>query len=137
MAGDGIYRVPYPVETKLSLVDLDDVAEAAALVLTEDGHSGATYELVGTAPMSQIEIAETFGRALHRAVRAEAEPVEAWTERAGSATMDDYQLETLAKMFQAYARDGLKGNPNVLGWLLERPPTSLAAFAARMATAHA
>jgi NAD(P)H dehydrogenase (quinone) len=137
MAGDGIYRVPYPVETKLSLVDLDDVAEAAALVLTEDGHSGATYELVGTRPMSQIEIAETFGHALHRAVRAEAEPVEAWTERARSAAMDDYQLETLAKMFQAYARDGLKGNPNVLGWLLERPPTSLAAFAARMAAAHA
>ena len=137
MAGDGIYRVPYPVETKLSLVDLGDVAEAAALVLTGNGHSGATYELVGTLPMSQIEIAETFGRALQSAVRAEAEPVEAWTERAGSATMDDYQLETLAKMFQAYARDGLCGNPNVLGWLLERPPTSLAAFAARMATAHA
>jgi len=25
----------------------------------------------------------------------------------------------------------------VLGWLLKRPPTSLAAFAARMAAAHA
>jgi NAD(P)H dehydrogenase (quinone) len=137
MVGDGIYRVPYPVETKLSLVDLDDVAEAAALALTGDGHSGATYELVGTPPMSQIEIAETFGHALHRAVRAEAEPVEAWTQRARSAAMDHYQLETLAKMFQAYARDGLCGNPNVLGWLLKRPPTSLAAFAARMAAAHA
>src|ERR1700732_4680782 len=112
MVADGVYRVPYPVETKLSLVDLDDVAEVAALVLTEDGHSGATYELVGTAPMSQIEIAETFGHALHRAVRAEAEPVEAWTQRARSAALDDYQLETLAKMFQAYARDGLCGNPN-------------------------
>jgi uncharacterized protein YbjT (DUF2867 family) len=137
MIADGIYRVPYPVETKLSLVDLDDVAEAAALVLTEDGHSGASYELVGTPPMSQIEIAETFGHALQRAVRAEAEPVEAWTQRARSAAMDNTQRETLAKMFQAYARDGLKGNPNVLGWLLKRPPTSLAAFAARMAAAHA
>jgi NAD(P)H dehydrogenase (quinone) len=133
----GIYRVPYPVETKLSLVDLDDVAEAAALVLTGDGHSGATYELVGTPPMSQIEIAGTFGRALQRAVRAEAESVEAWTQRARSAAMDGTQRETLAKMFEAYARDGLKGNPNVLGWLLKRPPTSLAAFAARMAAAHA
>jgi len=137
MVGDGIYRVPYPVETQLSLVDLDDVAEAAALVLTGDGHSGATYELVGTPPMSQIEIAETFGHALQRAVRAEAEPVELWTQRARSAAMDNTQRETLAKMFQAYARGGLKGNPNVLGWLLKRPPTTLAAFAARMAAAHA
>src|ERR1700724_1794484 len=64
MAGDGIYRVPYPVETQLSLVDLDDVAEVAALVLTNAGHSDATYELVGTPPLSSMEIAATFGRAL-------------------------------------------------------------------------
>jgi hypothetical protein len=75
--------------------------------------------------------------ALPISVRAEAEPVEAWTQRTRSAGMDNYHLETLAKMFQAYARDGLKGNPNVLGWLLKRPPTSLAAFAARMAAAQA
>src|SRR6266436_5661045 len=64
-------------------------------------------------------------------------PVEAWTQRARSTAMDDYQLETLAKMFEAYARDGLKGNPNVLVWLIKRPPTSLATFAARMAAAQA
>jgi NAD(P)H dehydrogenase (quinone) len=133
MVGDGIYRVPYPIETRLSLVDLDDVAQAAATVLTGDGHVGATYELVGTAPMSQIEIAEIFGRVLQRDVRAEAEPIEAWHDRARSTAMDDYQRETLIKMFEAYARDGLKGNPNVLGWLLGRPPTSLKAFAARIA----
>ena len=137
MAGDGIYRVPYPVETRISLVDLADVAEAAALVLMEAGHSGASYELVGTPPMSQIEIAETFGRALNKVVRAEAETIESWNHRARSAGMGDYQLETLTKMFQAYARDGLKGNPNVLGWLLKRPPTSLAAFAARVVAAQA
>jgi NAD(P)H dehydrogenase (quinone) len=137
MVSDGIYRVPYPIDTKLSLVDLDDVAEAAALVLTEHGHSGATYELVGTQPMSQIEIAETFGRALNKAVRAEAESTEIWQQRARNTGMDEHQLEPLTRMFQAYARDGLKGNPNVLGWLLQRSPTSLASFAARMATAQA
>lgn len=133
MVGDGIFRVPYPIETRLSLVDLDDVAKAAALVLTADGHAGATYELVGTPPLSQIEIAATFGRALNRIVRAEAEPIEVWDRRARAAGMDDTARQTLTKMFCAYARDGLMGNPNVLGWLLGRPPTSLAAFAARMA----
>jgi uncharacterized protein YbjT (DUF2867 family) len=133
MVSDGIYSVPYPVETRLSLVDLDDVAQAAAAVLTGDGHIGATYELVGTPPMSQTEIAASFARALQRDIRAEAEPIEAWRQRARSAAMDDTQRETLTKMFEAYARDGLRGNPNVLGWLLGRPPTSLAAFAARIA----
>jgi NAD(P)H dehydrogenase (quinone) len=137
MKRDGVYRVPYPVETKLSLVDLDDVAEAAALVLTESGHSGATYELVGTMPASQIEIAEAFGKALNKPVRAEAESTETWQRRARDAGMDAHQMETLIKMFQAYARDGLNGNPGVLGWLLGRPPTSLASFAARTATNQA
>jgi uncharacterized protein YbjT (DUF2867 family) len=137
MVSDGVYRVPYPIETRLSLVDLDDVAEAAAMVLTNSGHSSATYELVGTPPLSQIEIAETFGRALKRPVRAEAETIESWEQRTGGAGMDDYARETLTKMFRAYARDGFKGNPNVLSWLLGRPPTSLAAFAARKAAAQA
>jgi uncharacterized protein YbjT (DUF2867 family) len=131
---DGVYRVPYPVETRLSLVDLDDVAEAAALVLMNTGHSNATHELVGTPPLSQLELAEAFGRALKTHIRAEAETIESWNHRARSAGMDDYQRETLIKMFRVYARDGLKGNSNMLGWLLGRPPTSLAAFAARIAT---
>jgi NAD(P)H dehydrogenase (quinone) len=137
MKSDGIYRVPYPVETRLSLVDLDDVAEAAALVLTNAGHSGATYELVGTPPLSQIEIAETFAQALKKPIQAEAETVENWEQRARGAGMDDHAHATLAKMFRTYARDGFAGNPNVLGWLLGRPPTSLAAFAARIAAAQA
>ena len=137
MVGAGVYRVPYPIETQLSLVDLDDVAEAAAIVLTNAGHFGATYELVGTPPLSQIEIVRAFGQALSKTVRAEAETIENWEQRARAAGMDDYQRQTLIKMFRAYARDGLKGNPNVLTWLLGRPPTSLTAFAARMAANQA
>jgi len=137
MKRDGVYRVPYPVETRLSLVDLDDVAEAAATVLTDTGHAGATYELVGTPPLNQIETAGVFGRALNKTIRAEAESIETWEQRARGAGIDDYQRETLIKMFRAYARDGLRGNPNVLGWLLGRPPTSLASFAARIAATQA
>jgi uncharacterized protein YbjT (DUF2867 family) len=137
MVHDGIYRPPYPVETRLSLVDLDDVAEAATIVLTSAGHSGATYELVGTPPLSQIEVAAAFSQALNRTVRAEAETIVIWDKRARAAGMDDHQRDTLIKMFQAYASYGLKGNPNVLSWLLGRAPTSLAAFAARVAASQA
>jgi NAD(P)H dehydrogenase (quinone) len=137
MVREGVYRVPYPIETRLSLVDLDDVAEAAALMLLDTGHSGATYELVGTSPLSQSEIAETFGRALNKTVLAEAESIENWDRRAHAAGLDHHARETLIKMFEAYARDGLKGNPNVLGWLLGRPPTSLAAFVERTVASQA
>jgi uncharacterized protein YbjT (DUF2867 family) len=135
MTDDGIFRVPYPVETRLSLVDLDDVAAAAATVLTGDGHAFATYELVGTAPLDQNEVASTFASALGREVRAEAESVKAWQARARIDGMDEYAVTTLTKMFVSYAGDGLKGNPNVLGWLLGRKPTTLQEFAAKVVAA--
>jgi NAD(P)H dehydrogenase (quinone) len=133
----GIYRIPYPVETRLSLVDLDDVAEAAALVLTRQGHGGATYELVGTAPLSQIEVAQALSEALGKPVRAVAEPVEAWEARAIAAGLEDHARDTLIKMFRYYAENGLAGNPNVLGWLLGRTPTTFAVFAKRAVAGEA
>lgn len=128
---EGIYRVPYPAGTRISLVDIDDVAQAAALVATSDGHSGATYELVGTMPLSQNEVAGILGDVLGRPVRVEAETAEAWSTRATG--MDGYQRSALTQMFRYYAKHGLVGNPNMLRWLLQREPTGFAAFAARAA----
>ena len=108
----GVFRVPYPVETRLNLVDLEDVAEAAALVLTQGGHAGATYELVGTAPLSQLEVAFAIGAALQRDVRAEAESIAAWQARARAAGMDEHERATLVAMFRYYAAHGLVGNSN-------------------------
>lgn len=130
---EGILRNPYPVETQLSLVDLNDVAEAASIVLTRPGHTGATYELVGTQPLSQTEVAIILGEALRRPVRAEAESVASWNDRAAAAGIGPAQRSTLAAMFQYYAENGLAGNPNVLRWVLGRDTTDLAAFARRAA----
>jgi uncharacterized protein YbjT (DUF2867 family) len=130
---DGVFRVPYPVETRLSLVDLDDVAEAAALVLTLDGHVGATYELVGTKPLNQMEVAAAISAVLGREVHAEAEAIEAWEARAGAAGMSEHERATLTAMFRYYAEHGLVGNPNTLRWLLGRAPNDLRAFLNRAA----
>lgn len=131
MVDEGVLRNPYPVETRISLVDLEDVAAAAAKVLTEQGHAGATYELVGTPPMSQVEVAEVLSKALGRQVRAEAESVEVWEERAKASGMGDYQRETLVKMFRYYEQYGLAGNSNGLRWLAGRKPRGLEEWARR------
>jgi len=128
----GVYPVPYPVETRLSMVDLEDVAQVAAVVLTEPGHAGATYELAGEA-MSQTEVAAILGQQLNRPVRAQVLPLETWEQRARDAGLGDYQVETLLKMFRYYERYGLWSSPRVLGWLLGRPPTTFAAFVGRVA----
>lgn len=126
LIGDGCYRVPYPLETQLSLVDLKDVAKAARLVLTEDGHAGATYELIGTKPMSQVEVAQTLSYGLGREVTAERTPIEVWEQGARDAGLGRYAIETLTQMFLYYGQHDFVGGPQVLTWLLKRSPTTLA-----------
>jgi uncharacterized protein YbjT (DUF2867 family) len=137
ITADGVFRIPYPAATRLSLVDLDDVAAVAALVLTQDGHAGASYELVGTDPLSQDEAAAAIGAALGREVRVEVEAVAEWDERACAAGMGEHERTTLAAMFRYYAAHGLIGNSNTLSWLLGRAPTALEAYLHRVVTSGA
>ena len=132
----GIYPVPYSVETRLSMVDLYDVAFAAAEVLTQPGHEGAIYELVGTQAMTQTEVAAILSQQLERSVRAQSVSLEAWERSARSSGMGDYQVKTLVKMFRYYDSYGLWGSPRVLGWLLDRTPTDFSAFVKRIGSAR-
>lgn len=128
----GVYVVPYAVNTRLGMVDLEDVALAAARVLEEPGHEGATYELAGSEALTQIEIARILSKQLKRVIRAEAMPIETWERQARASGLGDYQVEALIKMFRYYERYGFWGNPNTLSWLLRRPPTTFAAFVQRV-----
>jgi len=128
-----IYAVPYAVETRLGMVDLEDVAEAAAIVLTEPGHGGATYELVGPQVLSQTEFAEILSQELGRQVCAETIPTSTWKSRARNSGLSDYQVNTLVAMFRYYERFGFWGSPRVLTWLLGRRPTTFASFVGRVA----
>lgn len=128
---DGVYPVPYSADAAVSMVDLEDVARVAAIVLTEPGHEGATYELCGREILSPREIAEAFGRSLGRPVRAEVISREMWAASAREGGLSDYAVETLLAMFAYYERCGLLGNPNVLEWILGRPATGFEAFVER------
>ena len=129
---EGVYPVPYAVDAPLSLVDLEDVAQAAAIVLTEEGHEGAVYELAGPEALTPRDVAQEVGRQLGRPVRAEAVPLETWQRNARAAGLGEEAVDALLKMFRYYDRYGLVGNPRVLSWLLGRPPTAFADFVARL-----
>jgi uncharacterized protein YbjT (DUF2867 family) len=133
IANFGVYRVPYAVKTRLGMVHLTDVATAAAIVLTEPGHLGATYELAGAEMLTQSELATILSQSLGRPVRAETVPLEEWKRQAHAEGLSDYQVETLIKMFRYYECYGFGGNPNILTWLLGRPPTTFATFAQQAA----
>ena len=126
----GVYSVPYSVEAPFSLVDLNDVAEAAAVVLSEASHLGAIYELAGPEILTPNDVASVLGKLLGRDVRAEKMSIDAWKER--SSRLGSYQIDALAKMFMYYDQHGLWGNPRVLKDLIRRAPTTLEDFARRL-----
>ena len=132
----GRYPVPYSPETRLSMVDLEDVAQAAARVLTEPGHTGATIELVGTPGMSPRDIVELLSAELDRRVTVEVVPLEAWERRARASGLGEYQVSALTKMFAYYEEHGLTGSPQALTGVLGRQPTSFPAFVRRVIQEH-
>ena len=128
----GSYSIPYPGETRLSMVDLEDVAQVAATVLTEPGHAGATYELVGERAISQIKVSAILSQKLNSPIQVTVIPLKDWEERARASGLGDYQVETLVRMLRYYADYGFEGNPHVLNWLLGRHPRSFEDFVTRM-----
>src|SRR3989304_8683719 len=104
----GVYAVPYSVEARMSVVDLEDVARAAATVLCEPDYQGGTYELGGPVGPSPKEMAVIMGHELGRDVRAEKISVEGWKERAMASGLSEYSVEALIRMFDYYDRYGLE-----------------------------
>jgi uncharacterized protein YbjT (DUF2867 family) len=128
----GIYAVPYSEDTRLSMVDLDDVAQIAMLALTETGHAGATYELVGIPVISPRDIASILTDQIGHSVRVETVSLASWEQQARVSGLGKYQVETLVKMFDFYERYGFLGNSRVLSGLLDRSPTTFADFVERI-----
>jgi uncharacterized protein YbjT (DUF2867 family) len=128
---EGRFPVLYSQEARISLVDLEDVAQVAAVVILDPKHAGAIYELVGTDPISQIEIAELLGQELGTPVRVDPIPQDAWEAEARSRGLGEYQLNALLAMFRYYDQHGLYGNPRVLSWLLGREPNTFASVIMR------
>lgn len=129
---EAVVRVPYPVDTRFSLVDLTDVAQVAALVLTNPEHAGAIYELAGPQILTPAEMAQEMSAVLGRPVTAVTQSLAAWQEQAEAAGLSGYAQDTLLKMFRYYARNGFWANGRVLRWLLGRDPTTFRQFLTRL-----
>jgi uncharacterized protein YbjT (DUF2867 family) len=121
VAASGVFRSAWGLDRAQSLVDLRDVAEAAAVLLTDDGLDGGTFEAVGPEPLTAPHIAEYLGAHLGRAVTAvddvPAGPVPPLT---------DYAAACRRLMLDHYRAHGFTGSPRVLEALLGRPARTYA-----------
>lgn len=121
IVGKGVYEIPYKPSTLLGMVDLADIAEVAAMVLTTaKTYDWATYELAGPEALSQYQVHETINQALGHEVKMEVISREAWCERAERGGMPAYAVGIFYRMFEFMETSGFWGNPGVLEWLLGR-----------------
>ena len=79
VASDGALYMPMK-EGKLGMIDVRDIVDVAAKVLTEDGHEGKTYALTGPASISYHDIAAALSKALGKEVKYVDVPLEAGRE---------------------------------------------------------
>ena len=131
----GVYRLPYSEHARMSLVDLEDVAEAAAMVLTGPGWDGGAFELCSGDRLTRVEMAAVISAALGREVRAGSVPVDDWKPVA-LRTRTPFQVERLVAMYGHYHLHGLSGgNARVLRMMLGREPARFEAFVRQLAAA--
>ncbi|GGD77224.1 hypothetical protein GCM10010990_28660 [Croceicoccus mobilis] len=101
-----------------------DLAEAAAMIHTNEGHSFATYELAGTELLTFVEMGSILSDILGRQVKtykADPDKLAAFVAKARGYTPG--QVRELKLMFEHYDGHGLAGNGNVLRMVLGREPS--------------
>ena len=124
----GNHRMPFSIDAKFSIVDLADLAEAAANIVMGEGHEAATYQLAGPQALSQIDMAKIISDVTGRFVKAETKPLAEFRAGAEKSGMSADRIEQLCIMNEHYDRHGLKGNSNILEWILGRQATDFATY---------
>ncbi|MFN7023426.1 MAG: NmrA/HSCARG family protein [Pseudorhizobium sp.] len=128
---DGGFGEPFPKDTRVARVDYRDVAESAAIALTENKLAFATLEL-SAGMFSRKDIVAAISDELGRPIEA-LEP--SFSEWAHSARLpySDQQIHLLSKVHDHYRKYGLGGNNLSLKAALGREPRSLRQYIRELA----
>ena len=111
----GVLGEPWSIATRFSRVDYRDVAEVAAIALTEDRLLDGTFELCAEGAHNREDMARLAGEVLGRTITA---------ARVDPNTSPDLPAP-LRRMFAHYDHHGLRGNALTLRAILGREPRTL------------
>jgi len=126
----GIYPIPLGT-VGISAVDIRDIAEAAAIALTSDGHLGKTYNLNGPEVLSGPKVASIWSGLLGRQIRYPGEDMDAF-EKQMREKSPAWSAFDIRMMFQGYLERGFVAGPGDLDTLTEllgHPPRRYEDFA--------
>jgi NAD(P)H dehydrogenase (quinone) len=98
---DGVAREPVG-EGQIAFSYRPELAEAISVVLTEPGHAGKVYDIVGE-PVGLAELARIASDVSGAAYRYEPAPVEDWVERWRTRGAEDWNVDAGVTSFEAQA----------------------------------
>lgn len=116
----------FDVRRPFTPVDIEELGEAVARILTEDGHAFATYELAGAERLSFEEMGRAIGRAVGKPLAVRAIDPALVAAQAAARGFGPQAIDELLLMMAHYDAHGLVGNGNVLRMILGREPISFA-----------
>jgi uncharacterized protein YbjT (DUF2867 family) len=125
----GVYPQPSG-SVGMHRVDVRDIAEAAAIALTQPGHSGKTYSVVGPRAWTGAEISGMLTRHLGKPVNYAGDDLKAWAVQMRSF-MPGWLVRDLQIMFQHFLKAGLlatQAEVDELTVVLGHAPRSYEAF---------
>jgi len=100
LAGPGIY--PMPLGTAgIAAADIRDIAEAAAISLTEEGHEEQTYDIVATSLISGPGNAAIWSKLLGKEIKYTGHDFDQW-ETGMRSKMPSWSAFDLRMMLQGY-----------------------------------
>src|ERR1700684_1218241 len=99
-----IYPMPLG-QVGISAVDIRDIAEAAAIALTSDGHFGKTYNLNGPEVLSGPKIASIWSGLLGKEIRYSGDDMDAF-EAQMRKTAPSWSAFDIRMMFEGYLERG-------------------------------
>jgi uncharacterized protein YbjT (DUF2867 family) len=120
-------------DARIASIDVDDIAEIAADVLTGSGHEGKAYPLTGPEALTMAEVAEKLSTATGKTIRYVNVAPEDARKAQLAAGMPPYLADALAELFAERRRGKEAQVSSMAQMLLGRRPTSFDAFAARNA----
>ena len=114
---------------RVAAIDPRDVGEAAAAVLTGDGHAGAIHRLTGPRAIGYAEMAEDLARVLGRPVAYVDVPEDAAREQLAASGAPDWLVRQVTGAFRMIRAGALAETTATVRELTGREPRSFAAFA--------
>ncbi|MBV8968698.1 MAG: NmrA family NAD(P)-binding protein [Verrucomicrobia bacterium] len=150
LTGLGVYPIPAG-NHGVAVVDIRDIAEAAAISLTEEGHEGKTYDLVSsemlTGPDAALIWSKLLGKEITYAGHGDFDNFEAQLRKTGNPMREkgtsmntvrpSWLAHDLRLMFEGFVERGFRNTEDQtarFAALLGHPPRTYSSYAEELAT---